>query len=324
MSAERFTPWAGCDLQQRADVFRLNGSSLHILESAEQIFDGITDVSDEVKNSPEYAETVARRLIQQQPVAGEMAREIKRRLDENPRFVVVDGLQFHKLPVPLRDVFVLAFSALIGRPTKTDKVAGKVIWDVTPREYLHHANTTFSEHNGEAEFHTDSQFIQNPERYFGLWSVKHASDGGGVNGLVDARMITHKLLSENFGKEAMAILSETTFPFRVPTVFTEQCRDDVSEVLMAPIFRGYPFMRYRKDTLQKGLIVNGVSLEPKVAHALQQLEEIIDRQDLVLHHFLQAGQVLFANNHEVLHNRSAFVDRSRHLLRVRMNEYLNI
>ncbi len=322
MTSEKFVPWIGSELTWHPERFRLDGSSLNVKESAAKTFEGMTGVSDEVKNSMEYCEAVAERFSSLHPNAKEFARLIRDRLDSDPRFVIVDGLEFHLLPADVRDAFVLALCSLVGRPTKTDKVEGKIVWDVTPREYLDHTNTTFSEHSGEAEFHTDSQFFPEPERYFSLWSLRQASDGGGVNGLVDARMITRRLVEAKIGIEAMATLAETDLPFRVPTVFTEQRKDEVAEVLMAPVFAQRPYMRYRKDTLQKGLIAKGMHLEPQISRALQQLESIIGSQDLILKHFLQTGQVLFGNNHEILHNRTSFVDQKRHLLRVRMNERL--
>lgn len=320
MANEKHIPWTGSELTWHPERFRLDGASLHIKDCAENIFSGMTGVSDEAKNSAEYCEAVAEQLSASLPDAKEFAQLIRDRLDGDPRFVIVDGLEFHLLPADIRDAFVLALCTLVGRPTKTDKVEGKIIWDVTPREYLDHANTTFSEHSGEAEFHTDSQFFPEPERYFSLWSLRQASDGGGVNGLIDARMITRRLVEEQIGVEAMMTLSETDLPFRVPTVFTEQRKDEIAEVLMAPVFAQRPYMRYRKDTLQKGLIAKGMQLEPRISRALQQLDGIISNQDLMLKHFLQTGQVLFGNNHEILHNRTSFVDQKRHLLRVRMNE----
>lgn len=320
MTPEQHIPWKGSELTRHPELYRLDGASLRMTECAGKIFEGMTDVSNEVKNSTEYCEAVARRFAASHPLAKELARDIQDRLDRDPRFVVVDGLDFHLLPADVRDAFILGLCTLVGNPTRTDKVEGKIIWDVMPREYLGHTNTTFSEHNGEAEFHTDSQFFPDPERYFSLWSLKHASDRGGVNGLLDARMVTRKLVGERLGIEAMITLSETELPFRVPTVFTEEGRDDIAEVLMAPVFTSRPYMRYRKDTLQKGLIAKGMQLEPNISRALRQLESIIGNQDLVLKHFLQMGQVLFGNNHEILHNRTSFVDQKRHLLRVRMNE----
>ena len=323
MTPDQHTPWTGSELTWHPELYRLDGSSLHMTECADKIFEGMTDVSDEVKNSSEYSEAVAQRLSTSHPLSKQLAAQIKDRLDNDPRFVVVDGLEFHLLPVSIRDAFILGLCTLIGRPTRTDKVEGKIIWDVMPREYLDHTNTTFSEHSGEAEFHTDSQFFPNPERYFSLWSLRHASDGGGVNGLLDARMITRRLVEDRLGIESMVTLSETELPFRVPTVFTEQRTDAAAEVLMAPIFADTPYIRYRKDTLQKGLLAKGMQLQPKVIRALQQVEAIIGDKDLTLRHFLQAGQVLFGNNHEILHNRTSFVDQQRHLLRVRIDSLHN-
>lgn len=96
-----------------------------------------------------------------------------------------------------------------------------------------HSNTTFSEHDGEAEYHTDSQFYPDPEKYFSLWTIQHARDGGGVSGLIDGRKLIQFL--ENKSPEALSTLRNELFPFRVPSVFTKDGHDSCVEVLQAPI-----------------------------------------------------------------------------------------
>lgn len=314
--------WAGTDIREHPDLFTFDAKELRIPDKAHAVFADVLDVTDDVKNSPEYGEALARRLANELPDADAFARMIRAKIDGGLRFAIVDGFGFEQLEPRTRDAFILAMCSLVGTPTKTDQVEGKILWDVTPREYVDHANTTFSEHSGEAAFHTDSQFFAKPEKYFSLWSLKHAEDGGGINGILDARMATRKLVESAAGIEAMIQLAGTELPFRVPTVFTAQRSDDAVEVLMAPVFAATPYVRYRKDTLEKGLQAKGMNLDPTIAKALGAFEKILEREDLVLHHFLREGQALFANNHELLHNRSSFVDQRRHLIRVRMNRRL--
>ena len=56
--------------------------------------------------------------------------------------------------------------------------SNNAIWDVAYRSDTGGRERTFSELNIVAPFHTDSAFRVIPEKYFGLWTIRAASDGG--------------------------------------------------------------------------------------------------------------------------------------------------
>lgn len=240
---------------------------------------------------------------------------IKQRINSGLRFVIVDGIGFEEMEEDARTNFILWFCYLVWLPSPTDKIRKQIAWDVKARK-TSHSNTTFSEHDGEAEYHTDSQFYSDPEKYFSLWTVQHARDGGGISGLIDGRKLIQFL--ENESQEALSTLRNELFPFRVPSVFTKDGHDGCIEVLQAPILWEIPIIRYRKDTLQKWILATS-QLSPSQECALKVLESAIHNGNFSLNFFLKKGDVIFANNHELLHSRSSFTDHWRHLVRVRMN-----
>ena len=63
----------------------------------------------------------------------------------------------------------------------------------------------------------------------------------------------NSLKSGSQGDWAFRHLSRTKLPFRIPTSYTKERRQDVAEATFAPIFADKPLIRYRKDTLEAGL-----------------------------------------------------------------------
>ena len=63
------------------------------------------------------------------------------------------------------------------------------IWDVTPRSHTEGREPTFSELNDKAPLHTDSAFRILPEKYFALWTIKAARQGGYSTAIKAERLI---------------------------------------------------------------------------------------------------------------------------------------
>jgi hypothetical protein len=116
----------------------------------------------------------------------------------------------------------------------------------------------------------------------------------------------------------------TQFPFRVPSVFTSSGSDDTVEVFMAPILRDRPFIRYRRETLDKGIVALGKQLEQSQQNAINYLDSRLLDENVSYSFLIHAGEVAFANNYELLHSRSNFQDPERHLIRVRMNRHSDV
>ena len=182
-------------------------------------------------------------------------------------------------------------------------------------------NLTFSQTLGEAAYHTDTQYFSAPEEMFGLWCLQPDKNGDGVSGLVDGRYIVEELSKTNEGRQMLATLMHTEFPFRVPSVFTASGTDDTVEVFMAPILSEEPFIRYRRETLDKGVAATGKQLEPNQLEAINHLDKQLFKDGVAYSFLIKSEEVAFANNYELLHSRSDFQDPERHLIRVRMNKH---
>lgn len=215
-------------------------------------------------------------------------------------------------------VVALAVSAVFGTPTGTDKVSGAYVWPVTPRS-VGYSVTTFSEDIGEAAMHTDSQYIDKPEDKFVLACIRPDAPGRGTTELIDGLNLRREIEESHPG--LLKVLQQP-FPFRVPTVFTEKLRDDIPEIIWRPILED-DRIRYRNDTLINALQVDGVELDEQRMRAIEELAAIIDGMPRVQHH-LMSGEIAIVDNRRMLHARTDFDDLGRVLLRVRMNDEIQV
>lgn len=232
-------------------------------------------------------------------------------------FTIIDT-KLEETAVTAMTVASLSVSAVFGTPTRTDKVSGAFVWPVTPRS-VGYSVTTFSEDIGEAAMHTDSQYIDEPEDKFVLSCIRPDAPGRGTTEFLDGRKLRSEVEENHPG--LLEVLQQP-FPFRVPTVFTEKLRDDMPEIIWRPILEDGR-IRYRHDTIINALQVDGVELDIQRVRAIEELATIIDGMPRVQHH-LMPGEIAIVDNRRMLHARTDFDDPGRVLLRVRMNDEVQV
>jgi hypothetical protein len=269
----------------------------------------------------DFQTSAAQALVDHDPGLLALTRDVQKRVLGGKRFAVVTGMGFNALDSQTRDVFILGFNSLIGTPTVTSPRDKRVLWDVTPDPQAIQVHTpTFSETDGEADFHTDSTFrFPKPEQKFSLWTVNMDGTGNGVSSLIDGLTVQGELAATAAGIEALDILRTTKFPFNTPAAFTESQCDDELLVFQAPVLGDV--VRWNKMGITNGARRGGeaVALTQDQQHAIALWESMLNRRDLVSDFMIPPDAVLFVNNHSLLHARSRIGDNKRHLIRVRMD-----
>lgn len=211
-------------------------------------------------------------------------------------------------------------SELIGKPISHDK-DNSIVWDIKSNDASVSLIKTYSEHSHEAELHTDSQYSFYPEDYFGLLSIVKADCGGGLSYLLSLEKIINELKKLSNGEEIIAILSKTNFPFIVPNVFKKD-KSKKYEFNFGPILRPNE-IRFRIDTFEKAIQINKSLCTKEQIIAYKALKEIIQNKNIRSSLHLNPKDLIFINNKTMLHGRSEFIDKKRHLLRIRMNKMNN-
>ncbi len=252
------------------------------------------------------------------PELWQLALKINKLLRGGVAALIVEDLPFAQLDLARSKRALLAFASCIGRPVSADPHRRNLVWEVCPKSELPSDYTpTITEHCGDAALHTDSAFKRSPETYVLLFTYKPASDGGGLSQLLSAQRLLESLSESTDGRECIRLLREKRFPFQVPTAFTKKRLDSVVEWVSAPIVSGRGKIRYRHDLIVSALDHGVTSLLPEsqwaIAYTARELEKLAPRS-LSLH----SGDLLVLNNQRVLHGRTAFEDRDRMLLRVRL------
>lgn len=257
-------------------------------------------------------------LRQAAPGIAALADNITGLLESDYSAVVVPKIGLNHLDLDTRRFVLFGITLSMGSPTATDRIDRKIIWDIKARntEYV----ATFSEHSDEADFHTDTQYFPEPERYLMLYFITPAACGGGVSSLRDARCIAEGLSQTEEGRWALEFLKQQAVPFRIPTTFTTNRSSAAVEVTFAKIFGARPMIRYRTDTLERGLAAYPEYDTPEVRKALALFRQEIDRPERMLEKYLDADALIVINNHEILHGRGAFTDTNRHVLRIRISD----
>jgi Taurine catabolism dioxygenase TauD, TfdA family len=212
-----------------------------------------------------------------------------------------------------------ALSALMGMPSAAEPRRHRVVWDLKPTLQSGEYFPTFSEHDGEAFYHTDVQYYARPERYFLLYIVEPARCGGDELMMRHGRSLKAQLMDTEQGREAVRVLSHALLPFRVPTVFTSTGSGSDKQFTHAAVFGDDVFLRWRGDTIRRGLEENPALATHEVRSAVECVESLLRSAPGEHRAMLPKDSLCVVDNHVVLHGRTSFSDRERHLIRIRFH-----
>lgn len=213
---------------------------------------------------------------------------------------------------------LLWFCRAIGHPTATDVVERQVIWEVTPRKNVTvNHSPTITEHNEKAELHTDSSYKTEPEDLVVFLMVRSAKRGG-ESYFVSGEQIVEMMSKSEKDKLFLTLLQRTPVPFRVPTSFTKERRDDVPEWVLAPVLSDQR-IRFRYDSIIEGLDCAKEIAEAEVKPAIVRFRELAEALRPTRYQ-LNNGELIVIDNRFTLHGRTAFEESTRLMLRVRLRK----
>lgn len=246
-----------------------------------------------------------------------LARRILSELDDRG-YVILRNVPIDPEDPASASAYFLDLAARIGQPVDHDG-RNTLVWDIKKVEGSSSAVKTYSEHSDEAELHTDTQYRIDPEDFIALLTLVPAACGGGQSIMMTLSDIRAEIAARADGAAIVQALSNTQYPFVVPSVFNLQGTQE-REYIHAPILQG-EHIRFRIDTLEKALPVHRQGLSEQALQAFQVLKSIVLHSPRMLRFHLQPRDILFINNKTALHGRTAFTDARRHLLRIRINRH---
>jgi alpha-ketoglutarate-dependent taurine dioxygenase len=205
----------------------------------------------------------------------------------------------------------------LGQPIEQN-IEGMLLYDVRDTGQSVGEGARFSVTNAESSFHTDAAFAENPPEFVGLLSL-HSAVSGGESQLVSAYTL-HSSLANEAADLMDTLYEDFSFDRR------GQFHPGEPELMVAPVFRwdGNELdTRYLHYYITEGHR-SGESLTDRQTNSLDKLLEIVSRPEMRVTFSLKPGQMLFTNNHWILHNRTAFEDhvdpgKGRHYIRLWLN-----
>ncbi len=203
----------------------------------------------------------------------------------------------------------------LGEPFEQN-VQGTLLYDVTDKGQDLTKGARFSVTNYESSFHTDNSFGSSVLDYVGLLCLQNAK-AGGVSQVMSGHAVHDELVRHH--PDALAILSQ---PFHVDRRGGQ--RPDETPTACFPVLQwdgDELLFRYLRYWIQAGHEKVGQPLTSAQIEALDTLDEVLNRRDLMAEFSLAPGDMYFINNRWILHNRTAFEDwpeleRRRHLVRL--------
>lgn len=218
-------------------------------------------------------------------------------------FAIVERIPLEQYTLEESRIIYWLLGQFLGHPFAQD-IKGTLLYDVKDTGQSVTQGARFSVTKAESSFHMDNSFGNPVPDFVGLLCVKTAKSGG-QNQLISAYSL-HNELREQFSPDVLETLYQ-------PFYFDRRGQFNMGESSTSdnPIFQWDQVeltMRYMYYYIQIGHQRAGQALTPNQEKALNILEMLLCRSDLRVEFSLKPGQMLFTNNHWILHNRTLFED----------------
>jgi len=151
--------------------------------------------------------------------------------------------------------------------------------------------------------HTDSPQWKNVPDYIGLFCVHNAKKGG-TNLFLSAYTIHNRILQER--KDLLDIFYEK-FHFDKRGEF----KDGESPTVFEPIFELKDeklYFRYLRNYIDAGHDIQNQPLSQPQKDALTYLDNLMRVEDIAMKYDLKPGDMVFSDNHRIVHGRMLFED----------------
>tara|TARA_B100001245_G_scaffold172964_1_gene131457 strand:+ start:64 stop:1002 length:939 start_codon:yes stop_codon:yes gene_type:complete len=151
--------------------------------------------------------------------------------------------------------------------------------------------------------HTDSPQWEDVPDYLGLFCVHNAKKGG-TNLFLSAYTIHNRILKNR--KDLLNILYEK-FHFDKRGEFKE----GESSTVFEPIFKfkdGKLYFRYLRNYIDAGHDIQNQPLSESQKEALTYLDNSMLEEDMIMSYDLKPDDMVFSDNHWIVHGRTAFED----------------
>ncbi len=220
----------------------------------------------------------------------------------------ISGLSNHPFTRTEQKLFYLAIGKAMG---KIHEHYGR-LYDVTDKglDYTKDA-VPVSKTNSETSFHTDSssRYI-NPD-FLGLLCLQPGLSGG--DSMFSSATAVHEMMRRNYPD-----LLELLYKEYIRDIVTPGLENNKKSLIQNrfPIFHfniaeqklTFRYMRY---WIEQGHKNADIKLDKKQLEALDKLDALLQSDKIQIRLSLNSGDIVFCNNHTIVHNRSCYSDNPK-------------
>lgn len=230
---------------------------------------------------------------------------LRRRLDDGPGLVVITGIDLDGLDDGESGIVAWTLGNYLGRPVRQGLSADRRLFTVADRGDANTDPTRIGASAQRSRLHSDNGCLEpRPPAYIGLLCVQPSRLGG------DSEVIAADTLHDVIAAERPDLLPLyfERWHFLPPRLHTWPAG---SPTIVKPILErvgGELHVHYARVMIEPGMSRAGTPLDARQREALDFLDSLLDRDDLLFRHRLARGEMLVTNNLRTLHGRGAFTD----------------
>ena len=228
----------------------------------------------------------------------------KEKLLDGVGFFIIDGVCLKNFSINEKNSIFILVSKILGelliQNIRQEKVV--VIKDVGKSMKT---GGRYHETKEAGSHHTDSPQWKNVPDWLGLFCVHNAKKGG-TNLFLSAYTIHNIIFKER--KDLLNLLYEK-FHFDKRGEF----KDGESPTVFEPIFEykeGRLRFRYLRNYIDAGQDIQNQPLSKSQKEALSLLDDLMCDENIILRYDLKPGDMVFSDNHWIIHGRTGFEDHN--------------
>ncbi len=232
----------------------------------------------------------------------EVLADVVRMLETGYGFVLLDRIPLDRYSHDEAKLAYWLIGQFIGQPVEQN-VKGTSLYDVRDAGGDLSKGSRFSITNERTSFHTDGSFNQVIADHVGLLCLFTAQSGG-ESQMMSAYSLHNRLIERH--PDLLEVLYQ---PFHVDR--RGEFEEGESPTSEQPIFHwdgNELTMRYLNYYIHVGHQEVDLPLSDAQQKALSAVEDLLEEEDLFVEFSVEPGQMLFCNNHWILHNRNAYED----------------
>ncbi len=251
----------------------------------------------------------------QRQEGAEVLADVLRMLETGYGFVLLDRIPLDRYSHQEATLAYWLIGQFMGQPFEQN-VKGTSLYDVRDVGGDLSKGSRFSVTHERTSFHTDGAFNQVIADHVGLLCLFTAKTGG-ESQMMSAYSLHNRLIERN--PDLLEVLYQ---PFHFDR--RGEFEEGESPTSQQPVFHwdgNELTMRYLSYYIQEGHREVGLPLSDAQQEALGAIEDLLEEEDLFVEFSVEPGQMLFCNNHWILHNRNFYQDHGdpelrRHYVRL--------